>query len=115
MDDERRRPGREMRRLAGGRAQCLERRRQRRFHRCAIRRTLEEDLGEWLVAATARQLEMAEAGPAEDLRLGRIVGEGLLQRGADTLAVAAPRHRDEIDDDGAGEVAQADLPRRALG
>src|SRR5260221_10290750 len=84
MDDERRRPGREMRRLAGGRAQCLERRRQRRFHRRAIRRTLEEDLGEWLVAATARQLEMAEAGAPPGLRAGRGVRGGPFARRAPT-------------------------------
>src|SRR6185437_820674 len=74
VDDERGRPRRLMRRLARGGTQGRERGGQRRPDRHAARRTLEQYLGERSVAPAARQLDMAKAGPAQDLRLGGIAG-----------------------------------------
>src|SRR5581483_2798696 len=58
---------------------------------------------------------MAEAGPAEALRLGRVGGDGVGEGLADLLARDLAFEADEIDDDTAAEIAQADVAGDRLG
>ena len=52
---------------------------------------------------------------AADLDAGAVVLERLLQPALDRAVVALLVHVDEVDDDQAGEIAQAQLPRDFVG
>src|SRR6185437_3187931 len=107
--DRRRRPGIAQ---AVDAAQHLERRRERRLHEAATRLALEQGLRHRGLAACAHQLEMTEPRPAQHFGVAR---QPLRKRITDTVAMRPGAHADEIDDDRAGEIAQADLPRHFLG
>ena len=71
---------------------------------------LEQCLGERAAAARPHQLEMAEPGPAEELRACRVGGERLGERRAQLFARRPAVQPDKIDDDAAAQIAQPDLP-----
>ena len=63
----------------------------------------------------ARQLHEAEAGDLAQLHAGAVVFERFLQAILDFPLILRALHVDEVDDDQAAEVAQAQLPRDFLG
>src|SRR5205085_4758730 len=65
--------------------------------------------------ALARHLDQPELGDVEDLRLGLVAGEGLAERPDHLVAVLADLHVDEVDDDDAADVAQAQLAGDLVG
>ena len=81
------------------------------FDESAARGRFEQQIGERAGAPPPHQFEMAEPGPAEELRLHRIGGERTGEGGAHPLARPAIVEPDKIDDDAAGEIAQPDLAR----
>src|SRR5882757_7429374 len=84
--------------------------RYRRLDESAPRARLEQRLGKWAAAARPHQLEMAEARPAENLRLGRVESERLGEPRAHSLARPPAVQADKIDDDGAAKITQPNLP-----
>src|ERR1700730_11157487 len=75
----------------------------------AIRARLAEYALESLFSALASDAHQAEFVEAQRFRRRFIFFEGLLQREQNFVAVAALFHIDEVDDDDAAEVAQANL------
>src|SRR6185295_17983196 len=65
-------------------------------------------------AALAGDLHQAELGDVEHLGLGPVLLDLGLQAGEDLLAVRRLHHVDQVDDDDAAEVAQADLAHDLL-
>ena len=92
------------------RAQGFVRERDRSFCPDAAGRGFEQRLAERSKAARAHQFEMAEPGPAQDLRPRRIGGERPSEGGAHPLARGPVVEADKIDDDRAAEIAQPELP-----
>src|SRR6267154_6877899 len=81
-----------------------------RLDESAARAPLEQRLGERAAAPRPHQLEMAEACPAENLRLGRIGSESIGERRTHPLARSPAVQADKIDDDGAAKITQPNLP-----
>src|SRR5690606_4107701 len=75
----------------------------------AVRADLGGALDDAEAAALAADLHQAEAGDAAHLDAGAVSGQGVLQRLFDGAVVLRLIHVDEVDDDQAGEVAQAQL------
>src|SRR3954451_6643711 len=73
------------------------------------------DLAHALRDVLARHLDQAELGDLGGERLRAVLVERLAQRLEHRLAVARPRHVDEVDDDDAADVAQAQLVDDRLG
>ena len=73
------------------------------------------DLAHALGDVLARHLDQAELGDLGGERLGAVLVERLAQRLEHRVAVARPRHVDEVDDDDAADVAQAQLVDDRLG
>ena len=71
-------------------------------------------MGERLARALPRHLDQAELREAADRDLGAVARELLLQLGEHRRLVLLARHVDEVDDDDAAEVAQAQLARDRL-
>jgi hypothetical protein len=65
--------------------------------------------GERRAQALARQLEQAEAADLAGLHAGAVVAQGVAQAVLDLALVLGRLHVDEVDDDQAAEVAQAQL------
>src|SRR5581483_3610722 len=98
--------------LAMDRAQDLGGERRHRFdHASAVaaRTGLGEQLFEALARALAGHLDQAELGDLERRGARLVAAQCLAQRVADLLAVSLARHVDEVDDDDAADVAQAQL------
>ena len=76
---------------------------------------IDEDFEHAGADALARHLQQAEGRDAADLDAGAVVLQALLQLLLDGAVVALLLHVDEVDDDEAGEVAQAQLPGDLLG
>src|SRR3954451_21447540 len=73
------------------------------------------DLAHALRDVLARHLDETELRDLGGERLGAVLVERLAQRLQDRLAVACPRHVDEVDDDDAADVAQSQLVDDRLG
>src|SRR5579883_204675 len=95
--------------FAKKRAQRFEGHGERRFDEPAARPVLEEKLAERRLAALAHELHMADPCPAEDLAIA-IAGKRFGKRAAHAVALLAPPHADEVDDDGPGEIAEPNVP-----
>ena len=89
-------------------AQRLESQRRRVFARPP---RFEHCLRQGAKAARPHEFEMAEAGPAEELRPRRIAGERRGKRLSHPLALARRVERGEIDDNPAADLAQPQLAR----
>ena len=72
-------------------------------------------LGERRAQALARQLEEAEAADLAGLHAGAVVAQGVAQAVLDLALVLGRLHVDEVDDDQAAEVAQAQLAGDLVG
>src|SRR5712671_2110418 len=81
-----------------------------RLDKRAARARLEQRLGKRTAAAWPHQLEMAEACPAENLRLGQIGSESASERRTHPLTRPPAVQADKIDDDGAAKITQPNLP-----
>src|SRR2546425_8208684 len=68
-----------------------------------------EQRPEILAHALARHLDEAQLGDLEHVRPRLVLGQRALERALDLLAVLGRLHVDEIDDDDAAQVTQADL------
>ena len=100
------------------RAQDVQRDRRRRAHDAgagAVRAGHRRDFQHAGADALARHLQQAERRDAADLDAGAVVLEAVLQLLLDRAVVALLLHVDEVDDDQAGEVAQAQLAGDLLG
>src|SRR5262249_11439566 len=64
-----------------------------------------------LAGALAGHLHQPERRQTHDVSLGPVAGERALERGEHGAPVRLVAHVDEVDDDDAAEVAQAQLPR----
>src|SRR5690606_19921458 len=75
----------------------------------AVRAVGVEVGGERFLLALAGHLEDAELRDGQDVVLGLVLRHGVAEFFVNAVAVAALLHVDEVDDDEAAEVAQADL------
>ena len=85
---------------------------------CVLSRSspaLQHCLGQRTEPARPHDFEMAEPGPAEELRLCRVAGERSGELLPHPLALARRIERGEIDDDPAAEPTQPQLPRDHAG
>src|SRR5437899_10287364 len=78
--------------------------------RAGLRRTLQHAGAD----ALARHFEQAEMRNAPDLDPRAVLPQAIAELALDRAVVALLVHVDEVDDDQAGEVAQAQLPRDFL-
>src|SRR5215472_8347578 len=88
----------------------------RRAHEAAAfatRTRLTQKVLQALAGALAGHLHEPEGREAHDVSLGAIARERALERGEHRAPVRLVAHVDEVDDDDAAEVAQAQLPRDA--
>src|SRR5262249_59800174 len=100
------------------RTQELQRHRRRRAHvagAAAMRALLGRALEHARANALARHFEQSEMRDVSDLNTRAIVPQAFLQPALDRAVVALLVHVDEVDDDQAGEIAQAQLPGDLLG
>src|SRR4029077_9824544 len=102
-------------RLTAQRAQHLVCHCDRGVYQSSAGARFEERLRKRTPAAGPHELEMAERGPAENLRTCRIRCQRLCEGIADTHAQSTILQPDEINDDAAPEIAQPDLARDPLG
>ena len=105
-------PGRRRARRPQERPAQVERHRQVRLHAAAARAGAgtRQDLLEVAAGALAGDLDQAELGDLEDARAGAVPGQLLLEPLEHLAAVLGILHVDEVHDEDAAEVAQADLP-----
>ena len=100
------------------RAQQLQRDRRHRAHvagAAAMRAFLGRAFQHARADALARHFQQAEMRDVTDLDARAVVPQAFLEPALDRAVVALLVHVDEVDDDQAGEVAQAQLPRDLLG
>src|SRR4028119_2142973 len=81
----------------------------------AVRTGLRQRTLQALPHALARHLDQAELRDLQDLGLGTILLDLVLQRLEELLAVRRLFHVDEVEHDDAAEVAQPNLPHDLLG
>src|SRR5438132_7778755 len=80
----------------------------------AVRASRRERLDESLRHPLACHLDQTELRDRENLGAGLVAGERLPERFFDRLAILSDLHVDEVDDDDAADVAQAQLARDDL-
>ncbi len=80
----------------------------------AIRARLAQHAFERLLGALARDVDQAEFVEGQHLRRRPVRAERVIERVHDLVAVAPLFHVDEVHDDDAAEIAQADLPHDFL-
>src|SRR6185312_7004151 len=84
------------------------------FHEAAAfatRTRLTQQMFQALARALASHLDEAERREAHDVGLGAVARKRALERGEHLLAVRLVLHVDEVDDDDAAQVPQAQVPR----
>src|SRR6201999_2659752 len=86
-----------------------------RAHAAAARAGDARRLADRRSQALTRELQQAEARDASDLDARTVLPHGVAQTVFDGALILLRLHVDEVDDDQAAEVAQAQLPRDFVG